>query len=126
MCVQCVWLFAVLAGASLANQDLAQELKKNAELGIHSTIKSGDVSYALPFSVPTRDEVLRAFPEAEKDTFKDAQVNCELIVYHVDPIRDFPSLGRGRLVHVLFKCTVTKDGRSELVYMDRDHVVPAK
>jgi RNA polymerase sigma factor (sigma-70 family) len=90
-----------------------------------TTTLIGNLAVTLPFAVPTAEEILRALPAKARP--KDARIQCELLNYKLDDARDYPGVGRARLVHVHFKCTVsTEGGGVEIVYIDRDHLIPQK
>ena len=73
---------------------------------------------------PSAEEVLLALPE--KARTKNLRYNCQLIEYKLDNPRIYPLVGCARLEHAHFKCTVVIDGGIEVVYIDRDHLIPQK
>jgi RNA polymerase sigma factor (sigma-70 family) len=97
---------------------------------------------------PPIEEVLRALPRVPRgvpgvvEVFRDdIQVVTERLVRQVDPPRFFPLVGEAELHHNHWKCTVhyidtveasypypvrTKQPRTEVVYVDKDYLVPTK
>jgi len=97
---------------------------------------------------PPIDEVLRALPRVPRgvpvvlEVFRDdIQVVTERLARQVDPPRFFPLVGEAELHHNHWKCTVyyidtvetsypypmrTKRPRTQVVYVDKDYLVPTK
>jgi hypothetical protein len=96
---------------------------------------------------PSEAEVLRALPRANNipallEVYReDVQVVTEQLVRQVDPPRFFPLVGEAELHHCHWKCTVyyketvessypypfrTKRPRVEVVYFDKDYLVPTR
>jgi RNA polymerase sigma factor (sigma-70 family) len=97
---------------------------------------------------PPTAEVLRALPQVPHavpgvlEVFRDdIQVVAERLVRQVDPPRFFPLVGEAELHHYHWKCTVsysetveysyphparTKRPRVEVVYIDKDYLVPTR
>jgi hypothetical protein len=97
---------------------------------------------------PPIDEVLRALPPVPRrvpgivEVFRDDMtVAAERLTRQVDPPRFFPLVGQAELHHNHWKCTVhysetaeysypyparTKRPRVEVVYIDKDYLVPTK
>jgi hypothetical protein len=97
---------------------------------------------------PPTEEVLRALPKVPGsapgifEVYRDdIQVVAERLVRQVDPPRFFPLLGEAELHHCHWKCTVyyqetvessypcpfrTKRPRVEVVYIDKDYLVPTR
>jgi hypothetical protein len=85
-------------------------------------IRSGDVACSIPFILPSREDILKKLPV--KARTMNARGQCELILYRVNEPRFYPVVGQARLVEVRFKCTVTTDRKREVIYIDRDQVIP--
>ena len=99
-------------------------------------------------SPPGEGEVLRALPQVPRavpgvfEVFRDDfQMVAERLVNRIDPPRVFPLVGEAKLHHNAWKCTVfynetveygypfparTTRGRVEVVYIDKDYLVPAR
>ena len=97
---------------------------------------------------PPIEEVLRALPQLPRrvpyivEVFRDdVAVVAERLTRQVDPPRLFPLVGQAELHHHHWKCTVyysetveysypyparTKRPRAEVVYIDKDYLVPTK
>jgi RNA polymerase sigma factor (sigma-70 family) len=97
---------------------------------------------------PQEAEVLRALPQVPRgvpgvlEVFRDdIEVVAERLASRVDPPRFFPLVGEAELHHRHWKCTVyysetvecsypypvrTKRPRVEVVYIDRDYLVPTR
>jgi len=97
---------------------------------------------------PPTEEVLRALPRSPRqvpvvfEVFRDdMSVVAERLVRQVNPPRFFPLVGEAELHHDHWKCTVyytetmessyphpvrTKRPRVEVVYIDKDYLVPTK
>jgi RNA polymerase sigma factor (sigma-70 family) len=91
-----------------------------------TTVKVGQLSYSLPFAFPSAEEILRALPKTEPRP-KNPRIHGELIAYVLDEPRFVPLVGRVRLSHAHFRCTVIDDqGKTIVVYIDRDQLIPAK
>jgi RNA polymerase sigma-70 factor (ECF subfamily) len=96
---------------------------------------------------PSEAEVLRALPRVANvpaflEVYRDdIQVVTERLVRQVDPPRFFPLVGEAELHHCHWKCTVyygetvdsiypypfrTRRPRVELVYIDKDYLVPTR
>src|SRR5262249_5997522 len=93
---------------------------------------------------PDEQEILRAMPRVTRgvpyvyEEFRDeVEFAREKLVDHIDPPRCFPLIGPAQLHHCHWKCTVyytetvescypfpfrTKRRRSEVVYIDKDHL----
>jgi hypothetical protein len=93
---------------------------------------------------PDQREILRAMPRVTRgipyvyEEFRDdVEFTVEKLVDRVDPPRFFPLIGAAQLHHCHWKCTVyytetldssypfpfrTKRRRSEVVYIDKDHM----
>lgn len=102
----------------------AGEVKESAKLisvASESTIDAGNIRYTVPFTVPTAQEILAAMPPGKRPA--NPQIDCKLLVCRVAEPRFYPLVGVARLVNVHFECKVVGDGRTELVYMDKDHLV---
>jgi hypothetical protein len=97
---------------------------------------------------PPTEEVLRALPKVPRgvpgvfEVFRDdVEVVAERLARQVDPPRFFPLVGEAELHHLHWKCTVyyretvecgyphparTTRPRVEVVYIDKDLLVPTK
>jgi RNA polymerase sigma factor (sigma-70 family) len=73
---------------------------------------------------PSAEEVLLALPE--KARTKNLRHDCQLIEYKLNEPKIYPLVGRARLEHAHFKCTAVTDDGIEVVYIDRDHLIPLK
>jgi RNA polymerase sigma factor (sigma-70 family) len=73
---------------------------------------------------PSTDEIVRALPK----TWAKVQLSFtfELIAHEMDEERSFPLVGRARLAHAHWKCTVFSDLGVETIYIDRDHLISIK
>ena len=116
--------FRVTAGEGL--RLTVQEAPTKFHFGVgadqKTTIKQANLSYTFPFALPSAEEILQALPKG-KPRPKDARIHCELIAFQVDEPRFFPLVGRASLAHAHFKCTVSTDQGSDVVYIDRDHLI---
>jgi RNA polymerase sigma factor (sigma-70 family) len=112
-----------------------------------ATILKG-ASDRADLEVPSEAEVVRALPRlpgnvpAFLEVYRDdIQVATERLVRQVDPPRFFPLVGEAELHHCHWKCTVyyretvessypyrfrTKRPRVEVVYIDKDYLVPTR
>jgi RNA polymerase sigma factor (sigma-70 family) len=108
--------------------------------------RASDLTTHLP-SPPT-SEVLRALPHVPRGvpyvfelSRDDIEVVAERLARQVDPPRFFPLVGKAELHHLHWKCTVyyketvecgypyparTTRPRVEVVYIDKDYLVPTK
>jgi RNA polymerase sigma factor (sigma-70 family) len=106
---------------------------------------ASDLTHLQP---PPPAEVLRALPRVPRgvpgifEVFRDdIQVVAERLVRQVDPPRFFPLVGKAELHHCHWKCTVyytetvecgyphparTKRPRVEVVYIDKDYLIPTR
>jgi hypothetical protein len=89
-----------------------------------TTIAVGDVTYRLPFALPSGQEILEALPA--KAGPMNARIQCELLEYRLDGPRMYPGEGRACLAKAHFKCTVFADKSSEVVYIDRNFLFAEK
>jgi hypothetical protein len=116
-----LWLVVILAALATASSVAADDPVMPIGSGQESVLKIGDVSYNLPFGLPSREEILQALPA--KDRPKSTRIECELLLYQLNAPRVYPGVGRARLAQVHFRCVVSADGRDEVVYIDRDHLI---
>lgn len=88
--------------------------------------KIGAVSYALPFALPSGDEILATLPA--KNRPKNSRLECELMSYQINPPRLYPGVGNARLVNAHFRYTVfnLETGTAVVGYIDKDHLIPEK
>jgi len=73
---------------------------------------------------PTAEEIVLALPE--KTRTKNFRCNCLLLKYQLDDEKNYPLVGRARLEHAHFKCTVVTDDGTEVVYINHDHLILQK
>ncbi len=93
--------------------------------GQTTKIEVGDVSYTLPFSMPSAMEILRAPPAGQARPQHD-RIQCELILFKMADPKVYPLVGSARLVQAHFKCTTSYADRTEVVYIDRNHLIAEK
>jgi RNA polymerase sigma factor (sigma-70 family) len=109
---------------------------------VASNAKSEDLQ------APTIAEILRQLPPVARtvpyicETFRgDIDYTIERVRHKIDPVRFFPGVGQARLHHCQWKCTAyftetvesqfpfafrTGRRRVEVVYIDREYLVPSK
>src|SRR5262245_48840208 len=116
------WLLLALAASVSSRVARADDPPRSSA---PTTIRIGDVSYALPFSFPSAEEILRALPGAKPQP-KNPRIQCELTGYRLDNARFFPLVGPAQLSHAHFKCTVFTDRGSQVVHIDRDALIVSK
>jgi len=73
---------------------------------------------------PSAEEVLLALPE--KTRTKNFRGNCQLVKYQLDDAKYYPLVGRARLEHAHFKCTVVTDDGTEVVYVNHARLIRQK
>ncbi len=84
-----------------------------------------DASFRERLSPPSEADVLRTLPKTW-DNANNISITYEALAHRPEPTRTFPLVGPARLVHVHWKCTVFSDRGVEVVYLDRNHLVPSK
>jgi hypothetical protein len=87
---------------------------------------SGRRVYDSPPGFPSEAEVLRALPPAPGKVRTNVRIVWAARRQWVEPPRLYPLVGRARLSCVRFKCTVHSSAGAEVVYIDRDRLVPVK
>ena len=130
-----------------ATNSVIQDIRALERRGTVTVLKSAKDLARLD-SPPGEDEVLRALPQVPRGipgvfevSRDDINVVAERLVHRVDPPRVFPLLGKAKLHHNAWKCTVFYNEtvetsyphparatrrRVEVVYIDKDYLVPAK
>jgi polysaccharide export outer membrane protein len=89
----------------------------------HLVVVPGVTDYSQ-WSRPSADEIVRALPESWAKV--ELKFTFELISYDVDEEQSFPLVGRARLAHAHWKCTVFSDLGVEVIYLDRSHLMPIR
>jgi RNA polymerase sigma factor (sigma-70 family) len=130
-----------------ATNRVIQDIRALERRGTVTVLKSARDLAQLD-APPGEDEVLRALPQVPRavpgviEVFRDdIKVVAERLVNRVDPPRFFPLVGEAKLHHNAWKCTVfynetvdysypqparVKRARVEVVYIDKDYLVPAR
>ena len=103
----------------------AQDSPTPARSGQTTTIDIGDVCYTLPFTMPSATDILRGRPNGQA-RLPNERIHCELVLFKRHDPKFYPLVGRASLVETHFKCTTISDGQTEVVYIDRDHLVAEK
>lgn len=97
----------------------------SARLGLRERmIKMGEVWCTLPIVAPSQAEIVRALPDPQR-VRKNLRVRAELIQRGPDEPRDFPPIGKRRLLRSHFKCVAEWEGGSDVVYCDYARFMPA-
>src|SRR5262249_44852003 len=129
-----------------ATNSVIQDIRALEHGGTVTVLKSAKDLAQLD-AAPGEGEVLRALPQVPRgvpgvfEVFRDdIQIVAERLVNRIDPPRVFPLVGEAQLHHNAWKCTVffnetvecgyphparAKRARVEVVYIDKDYLVPA-
>jgi RNA polymerase sigma factor (sigma-70 family) len=129
-----------------ATNSVIQEIKALPHPDQATVLKSARDLTRLPS--PLEEDVLRALPKVSAkvpgifEVFRDdIEIVTERLARQVDPSRFFPGVGEAELHHCHWKCTVyytetvesgypfpahTKRPRIEVVYIDKDYLVPTR
>jgi hypothetical protein len=72
---------------------------------------------------PSWEHLLRALGGKAR---KNIRIRYEVIHFRVGPPRFYPLVGKARLVQKHIKCIINSNQGREIVYVDMDHLLPAR